>query len=379
MTLTENMPAGVLTGVPHAGMPPLDRAGKPLSFFEFWPMGWFYGPVALYAGWLMLRHGGITLPTAANPGFPGGGFYGESKSAILDLVVRHAPDWTAPFIALDRPAVPGPLGTEVAAALEALARAGLSLPVVAKPDLGCRGAGVRLIRTAAALEAYIARFPAGARYLLQRFVDHEGEAGVFYVRPPDQPRGSLLSLTLKYFPYVVGDGRRSLRALILADDRAGRVPHLYLPRHADRLDWVPPAGLPVRLAFSGSHSKGSIFRDGSTLVTPAMTDRFDAIARSIPGFHFGRFDVRFADIEDLRRGEGFTILEVNGAGAEATHIWDRATSLPRAWATLMTQYRLLYGIGAANRRRGHHPMGLRAFLRAYRREKSLTALYPPTE
>src|SRR4051794_3383151 len=90
--------------VPHAGMPPLDQAGPPLSDFEFWSMPAFYWPVALYAGWLMLRYRGITLPTAANPSFPGGGYCGESKSAILDLAFDAAPEHVAPFIAVDRPA-----------------------------------------------------------------------------------------------------------------------------------------------------------------------------------------------------------------------------------------------------------------------------------
>ena len=65
---------------PHQGMPPFDQSGAPLSFFEFWPMWAFYPPVFLYALWLMLRYRGILLPTVANPSFPGGGFFGESKA-----------------------------------------------------------------------------------------------------------------------------------------------------------------------------------------------------------------------------------------------------------------------------------------------------------
>ena len=208
---------------------------------------------------------------------------------------------------------------------------------------------------------------------------YEAEAGVFYVRQPGERTGRIVSLTLKYFPYVHGDGASTLRELILADPRAGRVPHLYLPRHAARLDDVPAAGEPVRLAFAGSHSRGSIFRDGTHLITPAMTDRFDAIAHSIPEFWFGRFDIRFPDIERLQAGGDFTILEVNGAGAEMTHVWDRGKSLWEARRDLMEQYRLLFTIGRANRDRGHRGMGLREFWRAYRREKALTPLYPPTQ
>jgi hypothetical protein len=361
-------------------MPPLDESGPPLSFFEFWPMWAFYPPVMAYAAWQMLRHRSILLPTAANPSFPGGGFFGESKAEILALAVRHVPDWVAPFIRIDRPAHPGPdIAPERDAALAALANAGLALPVVAKPDLGCRGAGVKLVRTAEQLQAYLQAFPAGARLLLQQLVPCEGEAGIFYCRQPGQRRGRVVSITLKYFPHVTGDGRRTLRQLIAADPRAGKLSHLYLTRHAQRLDSVPAEGEAVRLAFAGSHSRGAIFRNGTHLVTPEMEARFDAIAQSLPEFHFGRFDVRFDRFSDLQQGQGFTILEINGAGAESTHIWDRRTGLLQAWRDLMRQYRWLFEIGAANRARGFQPMRWADFRAAYRREKALTPLYPATD
>ncbi|HJQ55334.1 MAG TPA: hypothetical protein VJ890_00420 [Vineibacter sp.] len=370
-------------GTPHvasgAAMPPLDLSGKPLSFFEFWPMWAFYGPVFAYVAWLMLRHRGINLPTLANPSFPGGGFYGESKAAILDLACRAAPQWIAPFITVDRPDQPRDVGAETRIALCRLREAGLALPVVAKPDLGCRGAGVRLIRTEADLTCYLRAFPTGASLVLQRLADVEGEAGVFYVRKPNEARGRILSLTLKYFPRVVGDGASTLRELILRDPRAGKVPHLYLKRHAARLGEVIAAGEAVRLSFSGSHSKGAIFRDGTGYITKAMQDRIDAIARAIPDFHFGRFDVRFASFEALQRGEGFVILEINGAGAEMTHVWDRRTTLRSAWSTIMRQYRLLFEIGRMNRDRGHRGQSLASFWRQYRRENALTAVYPLTQ
>ena len=365
---------------PHQGMPPFAQDGKPLSFFEFWPMWAFYPPVMLYAGWLMLRHRGALLPTAANPSFPGGGFFGESKAAILDLAMQHVPEWVAPFVRIARPVAPGPgVDAECAAALATLARAGLTLPVVAKPDLGCRGAGVKLVRSPADLRAYLEAFPHDATLLLQRLVPFEGEAGIFYCRRPAEQRGRIISVTLKYFPYVTGDGVHTLRELILADSRAGALSHLYLRRHTARLEAVPAAGEAIRLAFAGSHSRGAIFRNGTHLVTPQMEARFDAIAQSLPEFHFGRFDVRFEDFAQVQQGQAFTIVEINGAGAESTHIWDRSTGLLQAWRDLMRQYRWLFEIGAANRQRGFAPMTLAAFLRDYRREKFLTPQYPATD
>ncbi|MEO8544954.1 MAG: hypothetical protein ABI434_15310 [Burkholderiaceae bacterium] len=380
--------AGSGTGqVPHQGMPPLDESGAPLSFFEFWPMWAFYPPVFVYVLWLMLRYRGILLPTVANPSFPGGGFVGESKAEILRLAMRNAPQWVAAFVAVDRApdnldagiAAQVSLDAEVAQALAQLQRAGIALPVVAKPDLGCRGAGVQLVRSVDRLRSYLAGFPRGARLLLQAYVPFEGEAGIFYCRRPGQDKGRIISVTLKYFPHVIGDGRRSLRQLILDDPRAGRLSHLYLGRHKARLDEVPRVGEPIRLAFAGSHSRGAIFRDGNALVTPQMEARFDAIAHQIGEFHFGRFDIRFADFARVQQGEDFTIVEANGAGAESTHIWDRGTTLFRAWADLMLQYRLLFQIGRANRDRGFKPLSWSEFRRWHRREKELTPLYPATD
>jgi hypothetical protein len=362
-------------------MPAFDQSGAPLSFFEFWPMWAFYPPVALYAVWLMLRYRGVLLPTVANPSFPGGGFFGESKAEILDLAVHHIGDWVAPFVLVARrPLTPASsLAAQTAAALAQLAQAGLSLPVVAKPDLGCRGAGVKLIRTEVDLQTYLEAFPENANLLLQQLVPHEGEAGVFYCRHPDWAEGRIISLTLKYFPYVYGDGKRNLRQLITDDPRAGPLSHLYLTRHAARLGTIPGVGEAVRLAFAGSHSRGAIFRNGTHLVTPAMVARFDALSKAIPEFYFGRFDIRFADFAQVQAGQGFTIVEANGAGAESTHIWDRKTSLWTAWRDLMVQYKLLFQIGRANVDRGFKPLRIREFLRWREREKELTPRYPATD
>ncbi|HZG08145.1 MAG TPA: hypothetical protein VEZ70_04095 [Allosphingosinicella sp.] len=360
--------------VPHAGMPPIG-GGPPLSPFEFWPPRLFYLPVWAWVIALSIRHRGVRLPLIANPLFPAGGLYGESKSQILDLIGGNAARWIAPYVVVERKE---DLANDVRTARALLETAGLGLPLVAKPDLGCRGAGVRPLRATDDLEKYLQAFPVGERLLLQRMVDQEGEAGIFYIRLPGEERGEIFSLTLKYFPYVIGDGASTLEQLIMADPRAGALSHLYLPRHADWLNMVLERGHPFRLAFAGSHSRGAIFRDGTHLVTEALRARIDEIARSIPEFWFGRFDLRFADIEELRRGEGFTIVECNGAGAEATHIWDARVRLGDAYRTLFKQFALLWTIGARNRSRGFRPESWRAFLRRWRHERTVSVRYPPT-
>ena len=147
-----------------------------------------------------------------------------------------------------------------------------------------------MLRSRAALAAALAAFPPDTDVVLQRFVPFPGEAGLFYIRHPGEPRGRITSVTLKYPPIVTGDGRTTLRALIESDPRHGRLTHLYVARLAARLDEVPAAGERVQLVFAGNHCKGSIFRNGTAEITQALTDRMESIARSMPDFHFGRFD-----------------------------------------------------------------------------------------
>ncbi len=346
------------------------RRGRAVSFFEFWP-GWlFYTPVV--AHWLLLglRHGDLSLPTAANPHITTGGLCGESKMSILAQVGVAARDLIAPACGV----VAQPDG--VAAVETAMAAVGLSYPMVIKPDIGCNGTGVRLVHDSAGVAAYLRAFPPGETVMIQRYIQDVNEAGIFYVRHPGAARGRITSITLKQVPTVVGDGRSTLKALILADERAGQVPHLYLARLQHRLEQVPRQGEAVQLVFVGNHCKGSIFRDGTALVTPALTDTIERLARAMPEFSFGRIDVRFASTALLRGGTGFQVIEINGVGSEATHIWDPSTRLVDAWRTQFFHYGAAFRIGAANRRRGFSSSGVAAMYRDWKRQRRLMAAYP---
>jgi hypothetical protein len=107
-----------------------------------------------------------------------------------------------------------------------------------------------------------------------------------------------------------------------------------------------------------------------------LSARIDAIARDIPDFHFGRFDVRYETEDALARGEGLTIIEINGVGSEATHIWDPSATLGRIWLDQMHHYGAAWSIAAALRRGGARSSGLRRMYVDWRRQKRLMASYP---
>ena len=78
-----------------------------------------------------------------------------------------------------------------------------------------------------------------------------------------------------------------------------------------RLDEIPEADLPVTIGELGSHCRGAVFENGERLVTSALEQAIDGAGRALPGFMFGRYDVR-AESEGALKDGRFTILELNG-------------------------------------------------------------------
>ncbi|EAQ66431.1 hypothetical protein MED121_07100 [Marinomonas sp. MED121] len=362
----------------NEGMPPLEVSDNITSFFEFWPAWAMYTPVIIQ--WLLLsaRYRSLSLPLIANPSIPLSGMVGESKADILDLASEASAKSICSYITHIRTETAS-IEEDANAALSKYYQKGLSLPLVAKPDLGCRGAGVRLINNEDQLTDYLSLFPMGAKFLLQERSQYQAEAGIFYIRYPGHKKGKIISITLKYTPWVIGDGVSNLKQLIMADKRAGKLSHIYLDRHEDKLNTILAEGEAFRLAFAGSHSRGSIFRNGNEYITDALTQSLDEFYDGVPGYHFGRLDLKFKNIDDLMEGKNYQILEMNGASSEATHIWDSRTSLFEAFKTLLEQYQILFKIGYLQRKEGHKPPSLLALYKAWQEEKRWVKDYPSTD
>jgi membrane protein DedA with SNARE-associated domain len=341
--------------------------------WEFWPAWLFYSPVALNYLWLAARYRGFTLPTAANPGIFSGGFVGESKIGTLANLQAHHPDYTAEAHLLEGT---GPI-ERVAKLEESLVRLGFDYPFILKPDVGQRGVGVKLIRSPAQAEAFLHQ--TDAPLILQRYAPGPHEAGIFYYRLPSEPRGRIMAITEKIFPTVIGDGRHTIEELIWGDERARLIADRYLQRLNSRRDEILPTGTVFKLVEAGNHAQGCIFQDGEHLWSEQLERRIDEISRQLDGFFVGRYDVRYGSVEDLRAGGPFQIVELNGAASEATNIYDARNTLWSAYRTLFRQWRIVFTIGAENRRRGCAPTELGLLWRKWRESAALAATYPVTD
>jgi membrane protein DedA with SNARE-associated domain len=365
------------------GMPALSRADRKGAAAERIPPALFYLPLVFNWMRLGLRHRSMTLPTAANPNIFTGGMWGESKSSYFFDVTPAERQWIADFVLVKRNAGVGSLSADLARAARSLDDAGIDFPLIAKPDIGWHGHGVRRIVDRAQLENYIAHFPPISTLILQRYVPHNGEAAVLYARLPGEAKGRILSLTFRYFPHVIGNGRSNVRQLINSDERAQWKSELHLggdPTHCGveplDLDRVPASDEVVRIALINNQRAGALYRDGRRYITAALEARFDAIARSMTEFHYGRFDLRFESVDALMRGEDFSIVEINGIGGEAIDCWDPRLAVTEVYRRLSEQQRLLFMIGERNRARGFQPTRFGDFFTSFFQQNRLIRRYP---
>jgi membrane protein DedA with SNARE-associated domain len=322
--------------------------------WEFWPAWLFYAPLVPWIAWLCVRHRCSPLViTAANPAIPHGGFVGESKYDILRaLGASHI--------------IPSELirGGDVPDRLARLDRIiderDWTYPLILKPDAGQRGAGVKLIRNRD--EAVACLGSNELPVLVQMFHLGPYEAGIFYYRYPDEPRGRILSITDKHFSVLTGDGVSTIEQLIWRHPRFRMQAAVFLARHERDTRRILGKGESMQLALAGNHCQGTMFRDGSHLITPRLEHKIDQIARSFDGFYFGRFDVRYSDVERFKVGDDLTIIELNGVTSESTNFYDPSWSLWRAYRQLFQQWSILFKIAAQNRAGGHQPSRLRSLL-----------------
>jgi hypothetical protein len=170
---------------------------------------------------------------------------------------------------------------------------------------------------------------------------------------------------------VQTDPRTKLRADFYL---GGKSNHLGFGK--DDLASIPQEGELIRLAFIGSLRVGGLYRDARHLITPELNERFDAIAGSMPEFYYGRFDIKFESTDLLKEGKGFSIIEINGAGAEAIQAWDPDVPVMQLYREFFKAQSLLFKVASLNRKRGYKPMSMIAFIKAIRKQNRLIDSYP---
>ncbi len=325
--------------------------------YEYWSPYFFYFPIVGVFLYNILRCRSIGAVLYANPQVPFGGLANKTKSQMEDQIAYLSKEVILKSSVLKS----GPASQRLKFLQKWLSETKNSYPLVFKPDQGQRGLGVKVIHDEDQAQEYIRKN--NTDVYVQEYCSYENELGLFYIHEPNKQKGFIFSTTHKIFPSVVGNGICSTADLILADSRARYQSFIYREQLGDNWLSVPKDGERVQLTKYGNHSRGAIFEDGSSLLGKECIQSFIELFEKIPHFYIGRFDIRYENRESLLKNKNFKIIELNGAGSEATHIYDSKMSLFGAYKVLFLQWRYVFNIGNYNRKQSSNKKSIFVFLK----------------
>lgn len=304
--------------------------------FEFWPSWLFYAPMFLYGFVLALKSRSFAYFTAANPGMAFGGAYGTDKTKLLNLLSSkyHTKDFS-----VEKGKTKGEI-------VELMNENEIDFPIVAKPNVGERGRGVEKIDNILELENYLTVI--NEELIIQEFVAHPIEIGVFYHRFPSSSQDGISSVVLKEFLSITGNGRDTFGKLVSQNFRAQSRLKYFKKRYINKWNVIVPDGITFKVEPIGNHSRGTKFLDGTHLINEDLVSVFRNICIPLEGFYYGRFDIKVNSIKDLYEGENIKVLEINGTNSEPAHIYDPDYSLFKAYREVVKHMNLVYRISRAN-------------------------------
>ncbi len=325
--------------------------------WEYWSFAavytWVY-PVWIFLG---LRARSFFFFNAANPSMKNGGFLNESKKDIEPLIPKYLHPKTV-FFSI-------PANGDIV--VQELRQQGLLFPLIGKPDIGGRGRGVKALKDEEDVRRYVSN--SFMDFHIQEFVSYKKEVGIFYHRYPDSSTGKITGIVRKEFLSVTGDGVLTIRQLLRQSKRAMMYIQSLENIHGAFLNSILPPGEKMILSPYGNHARGAMFLDDTHRIDDALSETIDAICKKIPDFYYGRIDIRYDDWEELKTGKNFAIIEVNGAGSEATHIYDPQHSILFAWKEIVRHWIILWRISRMNHKKGHRYLTFREGMRMFREDK----------
>ena len=316
------------------------KAVYKITHWETWHYLAKYIPIAPVWGWYCIRSGSLWFFTPSNPSLSFGGFEGETKKEMYEQL----PSGTYPasvYVAKN-------CSFEIVK--KQLDASKLQYPFVVKPDAGMMGFMFRKITNSNELREYHQKMPAD--YIMQELIDYPLEVSVFYYRLPGQLSGTITGFIKKEFLEVIGDGKSTLRMLIDNYNRASFRLDEVRSKHADKLDNIIANGQPYILSYALNLSRGGKLVSLEHEKDEALLKVFDNLSHYTKDFYYGRYDIKCASIESLKKGKDFSILEYNGCGAEPHHIYGNGNTLLKAYKILLNHWKVLYTISSINNRNG---------------------------
>ncbi len=311
-----------------------------IAHWEYWSTFTIYLP--LLPVWLYCAYKARTLLFfhGANPSIKYGGMAMESKKEIYDLIPENFIPKTF-FISTEN---------HFKEILIRFRSQEIAFPVIVKPDIGLKGLGVVQIENLNELEDY--QKNNDCDFLIQEKINFKNEVGIFYHRFPNEKKGKITGMVKKEFLSVRGNGKKTLRELVMENPRSAFQIRAIEKKMTSEMQEIVPENREIILIPFGSHTRGAKFIDISNEVAEKLEQKIDEICTNVIGFYFGRLDIMYDNLELLKKGENFKIIEINGAKSEPTHMYDPKHSLFFAWKEIAKHWKIMAEISRKNHETG---------------------------
>lgn len=264
----------------------------------------------------------------------------ESKKEIYDLIPEN---WIPKTVFASTE-------TTFQGILSELKSKTINFPVIVKPNIGLKGLGVVQVENLDELEDY--QKNNDCDFLIQEKINHQHEVGIFYHRFPDEKKGKITGMVKKEFLSVKGNGKKMLRELVMENPRSAFQIKAIEQKMGSEMQKIVPENEEIVLIPFGSHTRGAKFIDISNEVTEKLAQKINEICTKVNGFYFGRLDVMYENMELLKEGKSFKIIEINGAKSEPTHMYDPKHSLFFAWKEITKHWKIMAEISRKNHEKG---------------------------
>lgn len=298
-----------------------------LTTWEYWPWGIVYTPIYIYYLWNVIRCGKWFYFSAVNPTMYNGGFFGNKKTEMYDLLPADSyPKY------------------ELVNANFNLNQLEIVFPCIVKPNVGERGFGIKKINNLDELKSYQAN--CNYEFLIQEYCNYKNELSVFCIKDIRTNTFFTTSIIGKKLLSIVGDGKHTLLELISKNKNSFLQIERLQAKWGKLFDEIIPTGKELFLIDNANHSKGAIFNSIDEK-KDEISSLFIHLSKQINGFNYGRFDVKYNTIDELLEGK-YSIIELNGVGAEPIDMYIPKLSLWKGLSILVYHWKKMYEIAQYN-------------------------------
>jgi hypothetical protein len=317
-----------------------------ITHWEAWPFKLIYAPITPAWLWYIIKSGAVWFFTSSNPKLTFGGMEGEPKREMYDLLPLEL--YPTTFNAVPQ--------EDFNLVLERLSKTDIGYPLIVKPEVGGQGVLFRKIDTSEEFNDYHKKVP--VEYIVQKMVHYPMEVSVFYIRHPKENKGRVTGFLHKIPLQIIGDGKHTVEELIIHHPKGKKRLGELHSKHKEKWNEILPAGEKYMLSYAANHNRGAHFIDLKEHIDEKLVAIFDTISHRVNDFFYGRYDIMCSNVEDLKNGKNFSILEYNGCGAEPNHIYDTGYSLIAAYKEILMHWKALYQISKYNKQQGIAPWPL---------------------